>query len=94
MFKAILTPSPSETRRPTSAPTIRGNPEPDPELRDTENVPLDEDVQEFFAREVKPHVPDAWINTSVKDQRTAGSAGWATRLTSTVISTSTSRHGR
>ncbi len=39
-----------------------GNPEPDPDLRDTENVPLGEDVQAFFEREVKPHVPDAWVN--------------------------------
>jgi len=36
-----------------------GNPEPDPELRDTENVPLKEDITTFFEREVKPHVPDA-----------------------------------
>ncbi len=41
-----------------------GNPEPDPELRDTENVPLNEDVAEYFAREVKPHVADAWIDES------------------------------
>ena len=34
-----------------------GRPEPDPELRDTENVPLLEDVDSFFEREVKPHVP-------------------------------------
>jgi len=46
-----------------------GNPEPDPELRDTENVPLGEDVQAFFEREVKPHVPDAWINTEVRDAK-------------------------
>jgi type I restriction enzyme M protein len=39
-----------------------GNPEPDPDLRDTENVPLKEDVHEYFEREVKPHVPDAWID--------------------------------
>jgi type I restriction enzyme M protein len=44
-----------------------GQPEPDPELRDTENVPLTEDVQAFFEREVKPHVPDAWINKAVRD---------------------------
>ena len=36
-----------------------GNPEPDPELRDTENVPLLEDIHSYFEREVKPHVPDA-----------------------------------
>ena len=39
-----------------------GNPEPDPELRDTETVPLKEDVGEYFRREVLPHVPDAWID--------------------------------
>lgn len=36
--------------------------EPDMELRDTENIPLKEDVQAFFEREVLPHVPDAWID--------------------------------
>ena len=44
-----------------------GRPEPDPELRDTENVPLREAVEAFFAREVKPHVPDAWIDTTRRD---------------------------
>lgn len=46
-----------------------GNPEPDPELRDTESVPLAERVEAFFEREVKPHVPDAWINTAKCDPR-------------------------
>jgi type I restriction enzyme M protein len=46
-----------------------GQPEPDPELRDTENVPLNEDVEAYFEREVKPHVPDAWINTTVRDAK-------------------------
>ncbi len=41
-----------------------GNPEPDPELRDTENVPLKESIEEYFRREVLPHVPDAWIDHS------------------------------
>ncbi|MDE0443420.1 MAG: class I SAM-dependent DNA methyltransferase [Gammaproteobacteria bacterium] len=44
-----------------------GNAEPDPELRDTENVTLAEDVDTFFEREVKPHVPDAWIDTNRRD---------------------------
>ncbi|MFH9964926.1 N-6 DNA methylase [Streptomyces mirabilis] len=35
---------------------------PDPDLRDYENIPLDEDIEEYFAREVTPHVPDAWID--------------------------------
>ncbi|HEY8553483.1 MAG TPA: N-6 DNA methylase [Burkholderiales bacterium] len=56
-----------------------GNPEPDPELRDTESVPLPEgddpadadgvpaSVRTFFEREVLPHVPDAWIDTNRRD---------------------------
>ena len=46
-----------------------GQPAPDPELRDTENVPLLEDIDAFFDREVKPHVPDAWIDTTRLDPR-------------------------
>lgn len=42
----------------------KGNIEPDPTLRDTENVPLKEDIYEYFKREVKPHVADAWIDES------------------------------
>ncbi len=39
-----------------------GKPEPDSELRDCENVPLAEDIDEYFKREVLPHVPDAWMD--------------------------------
>jgi type I restriction enzyme M protein len=46
-----------------------GNPEPDPELRDTESVPLSESVGAFFEREVKPHVPAAWIDTARRDPK-------------------------
>ncbi|MCY3692042.1 MAG: SAM-dependent DNA methyltransferase, partial [Chloroflexi bacterium] len=46
-----------------------GKPEPDPELRDTERVPLALDVNTFFKREVKPHVPDAWIDDSKRDAK-------------------------
>jgi type I restriction enzyme M protein len=38
--------------------------EADPDLRDFENVPLKEDVEAYFEREVKPHVPDAWMDRS------------------------------
>jgi len=41
-----------------------GTPEPDPDLRDYENVPLNEDIDAYFVREVLPHVPDAWIDKS------------------------------
>ncbi|MGP4073705.1 type I restriction-modification system subunit M [Piscibacillus sp. B03] len=39
----------------------KGNPEPDPDLRDTENIPLKENIHDYFEREVKPHVPNAWM---------------------------------
>ena len=39
-----------------------GNPEPDPEFRDTERVPLTESIRAYFEHEVLPHVPDAWID--------------------------------
>ncbi len=40
----------------------KGKPQPNADLRDTENVPLNEDVETYFKREVLPHVPDAWID--------------------------------
>ena len=58
-----------------------GNPQPDPELRDTESVPLPAgddpmdsegvpaSVRAFFDREVEPHVPDAWIDTAKRDAK-------------------------
>lgn len=56
-------------RNEDALPVIRKNEkggaiayEPDPELRDTENVPLDQEIQTYFEREVLQHVPDAWID--------------------------------
>lgn len=40
----------------------KGNPDPDPELRDNENVPLGEDIDDYMRREVLPYVPDAWVD--------------------------------
>ncbi|MBC8798340.1 type I restriction-modification system subunit M [Shewanella algae] len=45
----------------------KGAPEPASELRDNENVPLNEDINAYFEREVLPHVPDAWIDISKTD---------------------------
>ena len=42
----------------------KGNAEPDTSLRDTENVPWDEDVDDYLTREVLPYAPDAWIDRS------------------------------
>lgn len=47
----------------------KSKPLPDPSLRDTENVPLNEAIDVYFEREVLPHVPDAWIDTSKKDDK-------------------------
>lgn len=60
-----------------------GNPEPDSELRDYENVSLKESVTEYFECEVKPHVPDAWINEQVKDAKDnqVGKVGYEIPLT-------------
>jgi type I restriction enzyme M protein len=41
---------------------LKGKPQADASLRDTENVPLSEDVETYFSREVLPHAPDAWID--------------------------------
>lgn len=46
---------------------VKGQPEADAGLRDNENVPLGESVLDYFEREVKPHVPDAWIDESKTD---------------------------
>jgi type I restriction enzyme M protein len=52
------------TVRDETAPAVVGKdgPEPDPDIRDTEDVPLKEDVRAYFDREVRPYVADAWID--------------------------------
>ena len=40
----------------------RGNPKPDPALRDHERVPLTEEIDDYYQREVKPHLPDSWLD--------------------------------
>lgn len=49
--------------------TTKGQSEADAGLRDNENVPLGESVYDYFEREVKPHVPDAWIDESKRDEQ-------------------------
>jgi len=38
------------------------HPDPDPKMRDYENIPLKKDIEAYMAREVLPHVPDAWVD--------------------------------
>ncbi|MFK4028589.1 type I restriction-modification system subunit M [Stutzerimonas balearica] len=47
----------------------KGNPQADSDLREFENVPLKESIDDYFAREVLPHVPDAWIDTGKTDAK-------------------------
>jgi len=64
LFKAILMALAERDETADVCTDSKGNPEPDPELRDYENVPLTEDVQAYFEWQVLPHVPDAWIDHS------------------------------
>ncbi len=62
LFKAILAALSERDETADVCTDTDGNPEPDPELRDYENVPLKEDIHEYMKREVLPHVPDAWVD--------------------------------
>jgi type I restriction enzyme M protein len=64
LFKAILMALSERDETAKVCTDAKGNPEPDPELRDYENVPLKEDVDLYMKREVLPHVPDAWVDES------------------------------
>ncbi|KGC43992.1 type I restriction-modification system subunit M [Burkholderia pseudomallei] len=50
----------------------KGNVMADPDLREFENVPLGQDIHDYFVKEVLPHVPDAWIDESKKDEKDGG----------------------
>jgi type I restriction enzyme M protein len=60
--KAILSALSERDETADVCKDAKGNPEPDPDLRDYENVPLKEKIHKYFEREVLPHVPDAWID--------------------------------
>jgi type I restriction enzyme M protein len=61
LFRSVFTHTDSEAE-PVLKGRRRGDYEPDPALRDFENVALKEDIDTYFAREVLPHVPDAWMD--------------------------------
>jgi type I restriction enzyme M protein len=62
------------TRDPAAQPVTdaEGQPVPDADLREFENVPLKQDIRDYFAREVLPHVPDAWIDEGKRDTKDGG----------------------
>jgi type I restriction enzyme M protein len=63
LFRSVFT-----QKDPNAEPVVVGGRdegyEPDPDLRDFENVPLKDDIDAYFEREVRPHVPDAWMDRS------------------------------
>ena len=63
LFRSVFTQK-SLDAEPLSTSARDGGYEPDPALRDFENVPLKDDVDAYFEREIRPHVPDAWIDRS------------------------------
>ena len=64
LFKVILMALSERDETAEICTDKKGNPEPDSELRDYENVPLTEEIADYMAREVLPHVPDAWVDGS------------------------------
>lgn len=67
LFRAIID---SLAKKDKKAPPFidnRGNLKADPKLRDTEDVPLQEDVYAYFKKKVKPRLPDAWLNEDFID---------------------------
>lgn len=64
IFKAVMSALSERDETADICTDNKGRPEVDAELRDNENVPLKEDIQTYFRREVLPHAPDAWIDES------------------------------
>ena len=63
LFRSVLTEKDPDAK-PVFTGARDGGYEPDPALRDFENVPLKYDLDTYFGREVRPHVPDAWMDRS------------------------------
>lgn len=63
-YSKVTVERPSRNAKGEIVKDKNGKPKPDSSLRDTENIPLKEDIQEYMKREVLPHVPDAWVDES------------------------------
>ena len=64
LFKTILQSLSKRDETADVCKNAKGNPEPDSDLRDHENIPLKEDITAYMKREVLPHIPEAWIDRS------------------------------
>lgn len=72
ILKAILTALAERDENADICYDSKGNKEADSELRDFENVPLKQNIYDYFDVEVRPHVGDAWINEDVRDEKDGG----------------------
>lgn len=63
-YNRITVERPSRDEKGNLIQDKKGNPKADAGLKDFENVPLSENIEEYFKKEVLPHVPDAWIDHS------------------------------
>jgi type I restriction enzyme M protein len=61
-FYQLTVEQPKKNKKGEIQKDSKGNPKPDSKKRDKENVPLNADVEAYFEKEIKPHVPDAWID--------------------------------
>lgn len=68
-YRKVTVDRPPEAGKEVKTKLKKGQKPYDPDLRDTENIPLGEDIAAYMQREVLPHVPDAYVNEDVRDEK-------------------------
>jgi type I restriction enzyme M protein len=68
-YRKVTVDRPPQPGKEVAVKLKKGQKPYDPDLRDTENIPLTEDIAAYMKREVLPHVPDAYVNTDVVDEK-------------------------
>jgi len=68
-YRKVTVDRPPQPGKEISVKLKKGQKPYDPDLRDTENIPLAESIAAYMKREVLPHVPDAFVNEDVKDEK-------------------------
>ena len=68
-YRKVTVDRPPQPGKDVKVKLKKGQKPYDPDLRDTENIPLTEDIGAYMKREVLPHVPDAYVNTDVVDDK-------------------------
>lgn len=68
-YRKVTVDRPPAPGKTVKAKSKKGEKPYDPELRDTENIPLAESIDAYVKREVLPHVPEAWVNETIRDEK-------------------------